>query len=247
MKCLDVFQNDKTVHQAMSELEFGQDPKIGFHLEIQAPTPGVEPRFFVLFGGIAGKLSLPPFEFYSAGRILSDHKLFLRDIRGKWYQRGVAAVGPDAQAVAEFIGRKFAESGAREIVFVGNSMGGYAALLFCGMLRTGRAIAFAPQTFVDPHLRQIHGDDRWAPQLAGLHEAPQDGDILDLLPFLQERHPDISADIHVAWRNRLDFVHARHLGDALPGVRVHKFDQGGHDLVKKLRDDGLLAAILAGD
>lgn len=205
-------------------------------------VPGSE-KLFIFFGGIVGAIGMPPFEFYRASKILDYSKVFLRDFSQSWYQRGLPAIGDDAFAIGEYLRTKIAESGASEIIFVGNSMGGFAALLFCSMLQCGKTIAFVPQTFVCQEKRLKYGDQRWAPQIAAMHKTRVSSDIYDLKPWIQNRFPEIQAKVYVSTSDVLDTLHANEL-TGFANIDIHRFADTGHQLVTKLRDDGLLAQIL---
>jgi pimeloyl-ACP methyl ester carboxylesterase len=169
--------------------------------------------------------------------------VFLRDPAQAWYQRGLPDIGGDVYAVRDFLAQKIDESGASEVRFVGNSMGGFAALLFGSLLRTGRVIAFVPQTFVSAGLRAQHGDHRWERQINELHGGGVGADFFEVAPVAAVHHPGLKADIYVANDPPLDGRHADQMLD-FSDVRIHRFDVGGHALVKMLRDQGLLAGIL---
>lgn len=200
-------------------------------------------RVYFLFAGIQGLIGMQPFEFCKSAGILEAHKVFLRDPAQAWYQRGLPELGPDAAAVARFVERTVAQSGARDVVFVGNSMGGYAAILFCALLGTGRAIAFSPQTFIDRALRAQHGDGRWQPQLDALEAVRTGGECMDLCACIDAHGGRLHVDLHVASDDPLDLVHARRL-ERYDGVTVHRHAGGGHSLVRDLRDAGRLGPIL---
>lgn len=215
-------------------------------METQAVRSELVPgssRIVFLFGGIQGGLAMPPFEFYKAANVIDCSKVFLRDLAQSWYQKGLAGIGDDAQAVAGFLAQQIRDSGATDVRFVGNSMGGYAALMFCALLKTGRAIAFAPQTFIDRPQRQANGDSRWEDQLSRLHAQPRGTDLLDLVPCIEREHPGLEADVYYSSADELDGLHARRLG-GFPNVRLHHYREGGHNLVRFLRDRGALAGIL---
>jgi len=204
--------------------------------------PGSE-KFFLFFGGIAGAIGMPPFEFYRASRILNYSKIFLRDISRAWYQRGLPSIGNNAQAIGEYLQVKIKEADAAEVYFVGNSMGGFAALLFCSMLQIGKAIVFSPQTFISSEKRQMYGDDRWPDQIKKLHETRTASNIHDLAPWIQDCYPRMPASVHVSTSDALDMHHVNELG-GFPNIKVHCFPDGGHGLVIKFRDDGVLESIL---
>lgn len=206
-------------------------------------APGSK-RLYLFFGGFAGSLGMPPFEFFRSAQLLGESKIFFRDTAQAWYQRGLPGVGADAFAVGEFLQAKIEQSGAEDVRFVGNSMGGYAALLFCAMLGRGKAFAFVPQTFICPDKRARLGDGRWPEKIAALHQDRRPRDIYDLAPWIAERHPGLAAQIHVSAEDGLDLLHAEALA-GLANVEIHRYEGGGgHELVRWLRDEGGLARIL---
>jgi len=201
---------------------------------------------YVFFGGMAAGIAMPPFEFYRAARIVRDNKMFLRDFAQCWYHAGLSGYSRDLSSTEAYLRRRVDELGAERVVFVGNSMGGYAAMLFAARLGFGEVVAFAPQTFVSPRLRLRHRDRRWPRQIArlwwrGLFREK----AWDLRPLLAQSGGKVRVSVFVSPDDRLDLLHARHIQD-LPGVTVHMVAGGGHDLVRVLRDDGSLPGIMLG-
>ena len=233
-------------------------------------TPGSKKLYFI-FGGVAAGLAMPPFEFYTSAKIIEENKIFLRDFSQAWYQNGLPGIGNSFYAIGDFIEKKIAELEPEEIFFVGNSMGGYAAILFASLVGQGTAIAFAPQTFVSPRKRWRHRERRWSSQIHKMHlRTALKPHVWDLEAWLKRQNSvkmNAKIEIYVARdvtsqgssalksttrrRNpeaedsRLDSLHAGYLRQ-LASVTVHEFPVGGHNLVKQLRDEGALPAILSG-
>lgn len=199
---------------------------------------------YLMFGGIHGGMGMPRFEFEHAAGMLDASKLWLRDMNQAWYQRGLPGIGNDIPSICRFLLDTIERSGATRIRFVGNSMGGFAALLFCALLRRGRAIAFVPQTFIGAELRAQHLDMRWRRQIAALHAHPDSTEILDLPSFIRRHYPLLEADVYVSTNDRLDLLHADMLSE-FENIAIHRYDRGGHSLTRSLRDAGLLTRILA--
>ena len=202
---------------------------------------------FVFFGGIAAGIVIPPFEFYSAAQILDASRLFIRDLDQCWYQTGVPGVSRDIDETAQFIRDAKASLGAERLVLVGNSMGGFAALLFAALIPDCRAVAFSPQTFISPLLRLWHRDRRWYRSVAkAWRRSVIRPHVWDLLTLLMKRMPAAnSATVFAASGHRLDRLHAERLR-GVPGVTIRLLDGDGHNLVRGLRDRGELPAIIAG-
>jgi pimeloyl-ACP methyl ester carboxylesterase len=197
----------------------------------------------VLFGGIAGGVSMPVYEFFRVTDGYPVKRLFLRDPRYSWYLRGLPDVGDDATSIESAMADAIRQSGASRVIMAGASAGGFAAIRFAARLGAERAIAFSPQTFIDASQREAVGDGRWHDQIVSLHGAlgPQAPDY-DVRPLVADV-PDLRCDIHVSTDDPLDIVHARRLAD-LPNVTIAEYAGGGHKLVRWLRDNGHLREIL---
>src|SRR4051794_39285534 len=187
----------------------------------------------VLFGGIAGGVSIPVFEFFRVSEGYPTKRVFLRDPRRGWYQLGIPGVGDSAMAVKSLLDETITRSGAERVVMAGASAGGYAALLFGSLCGADVTVAFSPQTFIDADNRQQSGDTRWQEYIDALHaSASGRGAIFDLLTVLPG-HDKTSHHLHVSTDDRLDLIHAERMSSC-PGVEIVKHADGGHRLVKTL-------------
>jgi hypothetical protein len=196
----------------------------------------------ILFGGIAGGVSMPVFEFFRLTSGMPGKKAFLRDPRRGWYQLGLPGVGPTAQDVRRYLDRVIAEADVDRVVMAGASAGGYAAMLFGTWCGADHVLAFSPQTFIDAANRVASGDSRWEPQIDHLHAVNPPDAVYDLRGVLETAaRPRIA--LHVSNDDPLDLLHAHRVAD-LPNVTITEHDQGGHRLVKTLRDRGILGPLL---
>ena len=196
----------------------------------------------ILFGGIAGGVSMPVFEFFRLTAGMPGKKAFLRDPRRGWYQLGLPGVGSTVQDVRRYLDQMIAEADVDRVVMAGASAGGYAAILFGAWCDADQVLAFSPQTFIDAANRAAAGDDRWAPQIDNLHALNPPGAVYDVRDVLQTTATPAIA-LHVSNDDPLDLLHAHWVAD-LPNVAVTEHDQGGHRLVKTLRDRGILGPLL---
>ncbi len=203
-------------------------------------------RLYFIFGGIAAEIGMPPFEFYNASRILTENKIFLRDFSQSWYQNGIPGVGRDVFETAEYLAEKISQVNPVDVYFVGNSMGGFAAILYATLIGRGTAIAFAPQTFISPLIKLRHLDLRWPRQIFTTYFTTlSKRHVWDLRTLLSANQSTRKIEIHVSTRDRLDLIHARRLR-GVSGTTIHEYDVGGHALVRHLRDEGRLSGILQG-
>src|SRR5690554_537187 len=87
-------------------------------------------NLLVSFGGIYQGLGIPVFEFFNSISDIECDKIFLRDFNQAWYHKGVDSNLDDMEKVIEFLRSTIRKNKYDKVCFLGNSMGGYAALLF---------------------------------------------------------------------------------------------------------------------
>lgn len=205
-------------------------------------------KLYILFGGIAAAMGMPSFEFYNSSRIIDENKIFLRDLSQSWYQCGLSGIGNTVFDIGKFLDNKIKQIDPDEIFFVGNSMGGYAAILFASMLGCGKAIVFSPQTFISPIKRIKYKDWRWTKQIFNTYKAtllriPQP--IYDLKKVLSKNGSGYTVDIFVSRNNKIDLAHANRVKN-FNNIYVHIYNVSGHNLVRYLRDNDQLHTIMKG-
>ena len=215
-----------------------QDPTASFAREM---CPGSR-AVMIAFGGIKLGLGMPTFEFFQLARGLSAHKLFFRDMHQAWYHRGLPGVGECIGDIASFIRDEITSVGARRVAVFGNSMGGYAALLFGALVGAHEVHVFAPQTFLSPMSLIRHADFRWKRDIWRVYLSADRREHLDLRNAMRDAK-QTEFHIHFSSVNRLDAVHAHHLAGSA-NVHLHDHPEGGHRVVKTLRDNGTLQQIV---
>jgi len=198
-------------------------------------------KLLVSFGGIAGSPGLPPQEFKN---VLSDVECdihFITDKNRAWYYQGINDKVDNHFRLLVHLEQLI--RGYDDITFFGNSMGGFAAILFGSYLRVRKVIAFSPQTFLGKEMRQLHKDTRWTEHISRL-QAEFSEDQLNLLELMDYIPSNTKYDIHYLIHHRLSAVHAHRLID-FPGVSLYPYEGAGN-LVQTLRDQNLLKDIIIG-
>ncbi len=187
---------------------------------------------------------MPTFEFYKASNLLNESRIFIRDLKQTWYQTGLPGISKDINGTVHYLNKLILDNSPDFVTMVGNSMGGFAALLFSNLVGKSRAIAFVPQTFISPMKRLLYRDWRWRTQIFQTYKSSwRKQKIWDLAKLIPQKN--WNADIYVSTQHRLDYLHASNL-QHFRGVSIHGYENGGHMLVRQLRDSGELAEILKG-
>ncbi|MDB4835325.1 hypothetical protein OAH12_01940 [Cyclobacteriaceae bacterium] len=199
----------------------------------------------VSFGGIQQGLGIPVFEFFNSISDIPCDKLFLRDFSQAWYQKGVDSKLDHIEKVVQYIQDKINDNEYDKICFLGNSMGGYAAILFGSMLNVDTVISFAPQTFIGRFQRLINRDGRWHSQITKVQGFKHKRkDLFDLKKYLKRnRLYKTQINIYYSPKDILDKKHAERL-KKVNNIALHPIEEGGHAVVKVVRDKGELKSLI---
>src|SRR4051794_4757161 len=99
-------------------------------------------RLVVAFGGVRQRLRPPPKEFSRSLEQQDCAVLFVRDPQRWWWQYD----GGQISSVLDRIRTAREETGAKRLICLGNSMGGFGALYFGARLGADAILGFSPQT-----------------------------------------------------------------------------------------------------
>jgi hypothetical protein len=219
-------------------LDVSRVPKEGLIVDLEHDGP----TLVVAFAGLRGFLGgFPAFEFRKILSSVDVKSAYFRDHYAAWYHRGVVDIGPGIESVLRRL--RELQQEAQRVVMIGNSAGGYAALLF-GALLGCEAYAFSPQTFIEPDLLRDAGDDRWDEELAVLLDSGFfDSRYGDLAPLMEK-----SEGRFEIFYGALDGVDWKHVDPVrgLDQVTVNRIENCDHRVVRHLRDSGWLLSFLRG-
>lgn len=198
----------------------------------------------VAFGGLKGGVGrILPFEFFNLTKDVKTKKIYVRDPRQLWYHIGLPDIADNIGGIVKHLRPIIKNQNPRRVVVVGNSAGGYAALLFGCFLIADSVLAFSPQTFLNKDLMTEHKDTRWTPRLMALYRVG-DEKYYDLKRILhRHKHRKTRYHIHYPEKNRLDVLHARRMR-VISKVSLYPYASDTHQLVTDLRDLGMLKKIL---
>lgn len=199
----------------------------------------------VSFGGINNQMGIPVFEFFNMMNNKNCTKIFIKDIKQSWYLLGIEGTCDINSTVNKLL--EILESlhyRNKKVIFLGNSAGGYAAILFGLLLKVDKVVAFSPQTFFGPFKNLINRDFRWAKQQFKIYQKQKNPNhFLDLNKLLRKiGFGGVDVEIYFGVNSILDYKHYMNI-KKFP-ITFHLYPFGGHSLIKELKKRGILKQIL---
>lgn len=194
--------------------------------------PGDNGRAVVAFAGVGyalGGIQVEEFRRSLDGTHLDIY--YVIDKERHWYNRCY-------DAVLATINRSLAERHIAESFTLGNSMGGFGAVLFAGALeRCRRAIAFSPQSSVCPAV--VPFEDRWREWTQHISEWR----VPDAVPQIR---PGLS---YVLFFGAADMRDRRHIDRFAAGAGetlLCRIEESAHGAAAAIKRHGLLIPLLNG-
>lgn len=115
----------------------------------------------ISFGGLDSVMAgTPPFEFLKTLNKIHPtcDKYFIIDKHQIWYHKGIDGVSVDIPTTKDFLAKIIFPY--EKVLFMGNSAGGYAAILFGSLLNIDCVLAFVPQTYLY-NIKKQDFDDKY--------------------------------------------------------------------------------------
>lgn len=202
-------------------------------------------NLLISFGGIRQGIGLPVFEFFNSIANIDCDKILLRDFNQAWYQKGVDSYIVNFEQVFLYLKSIIEKNEYEKICFLGNSMGGYGAVVFGTLLNVDKIIAFAPQSFINIKNKIKYFDYRWIKQISSVYTFEnRDNRFFDLKQYLKQNDNYVTEiNLYYSSTHRLDRIHSERL-KGLKNLRLHPVSKGGHSIVKDMRDNGELYEII---
>lgn len=157
--------------------------------------------------------------------------VFVIDKRRRWYNDGII------DGISQSLDCLLKSLGSETSVFIGNSMGGFGAIVFAKRVKTcRRVIAFSPQSSVNPEV--VPFEKRW-------NEWRTDIRNWDVKDALEELSSDVSYHLMFGAEDATDVLHAQRF-ESLRLSHVHSTIVPGceHDVARVLKERGLLSDLL---
>lgn len=225
----------------MSTHHFGVDDLSPIFKDFSSQSP----HLLISLGGYFGGFGTT-FEFSNVADAADVKKIFIRDIRRAVYHAGLPGLSSDVPSTAEVLRGLIAESGAKRVTMIGNSQGGFAAIMFGALLNIDYVHALSAQTLVGPLNRWKHRDYRWPHVAAQLYyKSLFKKKYWDLKKLLQSTTGKTKFNLHYGQKDPLDSVNAEYLRGCR-GVTLHSYPLSKRQLLKHIMDSGQFDNILRG-
>lgn len=192
-------------------------------------------KTLLVFGGMATRPSMPPKEFFKSFSEKDMNIVFVKDFKQCWYQNGLVGKSHDVESTVRVL-RDLIPPSTKNLICLGTSAGGYAAIRFGVELNAERIIAFAPQTLIGTQVFK-----RFKSAESRIEEVDINSPDFDLKKILSAR-PHHNIEVHFGELNAQDHAAADHIKDH---VNLYPYPFDGHGIASYLKGNGTLEEILS--
>jgi len=232
-----------------------------FILEMKQKTKTANPypRLIIAFAGGGGALGMPVFEFrnFLINNFPDLHKVFVRDNSqvkgGQFYFLGMTisdnsetqyrnVESTSFEENLEILKKIINQSDYEKIIFLGNSSGAFAALLYGLLLNVDEVMAFGPYTVITQECLK-NQNMPYSHVIERLWEHQPDHDYYDLYNIAKEND---TTKVSIVYGSRclFDKKQAKHLQD-LPNIFISCAEGANHvDCIKAYRNNGVLKKMI---
>jgi pimeloyl-ACP methyl ester carboxylesterase len=213
----------------------------GAEPEVLVKVAETDDAVMIAFGGLYMRVGIADYEFFDVTSDLPVGLIFVRDRSRRVYQGGLEELGSTFPAMAATL-RELA--GGRRVVTVGNSGGGFAALVFGALIGAAEVHAFSPVTFIGRWRRALHKDHRFSADIDRVNRGPHvQRQFMDARRWMRRAVQPTQFHLYYAKNYDLDRLHAERVR-RVRGVALHPRDGKGHNTIRDLAVSGELKEIL---
>ncbi len=194
----------------------------------------------ITFAAISGTSDMPAFAFGNVARGMQASKVFFVDPNECIYQQGIPGIGNDFWEIAEVLRTLRQREGIKRTTIIGNSAGGFAALVVGALLGDCTVHVFNPPTLLTSP-RHTHKPVLCKKILA----APaRNKRTFNLAAFLREEmSPSTKAFVYYSRGDAIDRKRTPLLRN-VPRLEVLPYNLPGHELARYLARDGTISRLL---
>lgn len=188
---------------------------------------------FILFQGQVGRMMMDPMQFLREARLTDRNLIMIADRSRQFYQQGVSPEITAIPSMIEWLNKCLAKMPhVTEVMCVGSSSGGYAAILAGYLLKVREVWAFAPPT----DLTNLEADQ-------GLKAEVIDRRYSDLQQLLRVSNGVTKYNIYYNESSTYDREAALRLKDC-DGVSLHSEQGAGHGVILHMAKLGALPGLM---
>lgn len=231
-----------------------KSPYVSEEFTVEFIRPGLPVVVSFAFVGWQG---LPEYDFVNRLKRIEElsqrqlNKIFLKDNSNSWYHGGVKGLGSSIDEVARSLEILIQSMSPSQVICIGQSMGGYAAMVLGIRLQADTIISFGSLSCLDSNFLQLVQDTRWLPTVLELESRNFSCQYFDLVPLCQRKSAHTKIHYIFGSNHReetgdpnLDAVHASRLEVACPDMQIYGYPQSGHAIVKYLSDTHAINSLL---
>lgn len=199
---------------------------------------GYEKLYICFSGFFPDEKGIPVFEFKNMMSNSGSSCLFIKDVFKCWYQLGVDGLGVSLQDTIDFIAEFIKPY--KNTVFIGNSMGGYIAIL-CGLsIEHTNVVAISPQIYLKND--EVLNDYRWESYFERARKNNKDNIFLDLREI--SKNPNCKITVYYSFNDILDKAHIDLLESVHDIKKIPCYGTTHANLISKLNSNNLLPKII---
>lgn len=196
------------------------------------------------FAGLAGRMGIPLYEFQNILSTINAKQIFLRDNQKYWFHKGIPEAQGGIKGIKTFLEKIIKNISVTRLISIGNSGGGYSAILFGNLLSADEVHAFSPRTFLNPIKRLLTRDRIFKRHYKKvIFNRVMQKEYFDLKKVLLKNQGNTKYHLYYSQFNRLDRIHCERM-IKVPNVILHPYQYDKHDLAKYLKDKGELKIIM---
>jgi len=165
-------------------------------------------------------------------------RMFVKDLNESWFQTPFEGVGGGPHELAKYLSERIKVSGAKRVLMMGLSLGGYGSILLGCLCKIDLALAISPQTYLTNGRYKKNDLHR---KFEGLNINVDETNLNVVLDRYNNNHTIYN--IYFGRYNLNDVAMAEKIKDC-NGVKLYPIESGKHTVVDPLRDSGVLKTTL---
>jgi hypothetical protein len=202
-----------------------------------------ESVLIIAFTGRQRALHVPVYEFFETTKVLGYSRILLLDKYGMYYHHGIDRKRPDWPSLIDYLKKEMDQLRPKQVLCVGSSAGGYAAIVAGHHLRVDYVHAFAPQTLIVSGIRGIRHGRFPLSRLRLTVSRRTRRDLFDLASMLRDSNEKTTYFVHYSSGHAIDRGYAEGIA-GVSSVVTLGYPCDAHAITVFLGKKGFLGKVL---